>query len=74
VEVALTELSKARQQDQRTCAAVDAAAGIDAFEMTLKRLGAPADSSSGGGGSMAGEIVQGCRQVQPHGCCRLYNH
>jgi hypothetical protein len=48
VEMALAELSSHRQQDQRRAAAVDAAAGIDAFEMTLKRLGASAGSNTAG--------------------------
>lgn len=48
VEIALAELSSHKQQDQRRAAAVDAASGIDAFEMTLKRLGATAGSGSAG--------------------------
>lgn len=39
VELALAELGKHRQRQAQAAAAADAAAGIDAFEMTLKRLG-----------------------------------
>ncbi|WIA32870.1 hypothetical protein OEZ86_006044 [Tetradesmus obliquus] len=39
VELALAELGKHRQHQAQAAAAADAAAGIDAFEMTLKRLG-----------------------------------
>eukprot|EP00879_Flechtneria_rotunda_P030182 GHRR01032781.1.p1 GENE.GHRR01032781.1~~GHRR01032781.1.p1 ORF type:complete len:295 (+),score=115.10 GHRR01032781.1:141-1025(+) len=39
VEMALSKLGRYRQQEQRAAAAVDASSGIDAFEMTLKRLG-----------------------------------
>lgn len=39
VEVALAERSRHKQQQAQAAAAADAAAGIDAFEMTLKRLG-----------------------------------
>jgi hypothetical protein len=39
VEMALAELSRHKQQQAQAAAAADAAAGIDAFEMTLKRLG-----------------------------------
>jgi len=51
VEMALAELSCHRHQDQRKAAAADAAAGIDAFEMTLKRLGATGGSGVAGGPS-----------------------
>jgi hypothetical protein len=37
--MAMAELSKHRQQQAQAAAAADAAEGIDAFEMTLKRLG-----------------------------------
>lgn len=46
MELAMQHLTKQRQQDQKIAAAADAASGIDAFEMTLKRLG----GGSGGGG------------------------
>lgn len=48
VEMALAEIGAHRQQDQRRTAAADAAAGIDAFEMTLKRLGAAGGSGTAG--------------------------
>jgi hypothetical protein len=48
VEMALAELSSHKHQDQRRAAAADASAGIDAFEMTLKRLGATGGSSAEG--------------------------
>jgi hypothetical protein len=48
VELALAELSTHKRQDQRQAAAADAASGIDAFEMTLKRLGAVGGSSTAG--------------------------
>lgn len=38
--MALSELGNYKQQTRVAAAAADAAAGIDAFEMTLKRLGA----------------------------------
>lgn len=80
MEMALAELSSHRQQDQRRAAAVDAAAGIDAFEMTLKRLGASAGSNTGGVSwlkaapksvSWAGSIMQvtAHRAVLPVCCC-----
>jgi hypothetical protein len=50
VELALSELSRQRKADRRGAAAAEAAAGIDAFEMTLKRLGGGA---AGGGASAA---------------------
>lgn len=48
VEMALAEIGAHRQQDQRRSAAADAAAGIDAFEMTLKRLGTAGGSGTAG--------------------------
>jgi hypothetical protein len=48
VEMALAEIGAHRQQDQRRSAAADAAAGIDAFEMTLKRLGTAGGSGAAG--------------------------
>lgn len=48
VEMALAALSAHRQQNQRTTAAADAVAGIDAFEMTLKRLGVSSSTGSAG--------------------------
>lgn len=39
-EMAMSELGRHKQQKQGAAAAADAATGIDAFEMTLKRLGA----------------------------------
>jgi hypothetical protein len=48
VETALAELSSRKHQDQHTTAAADASAGIDAFEMTLKRLGATRGSGAEG--------------------------
>lgn len=52
VEQALAELGTHKQQEHRRAAAADAAAGIDAFEMTLKRLGAT------GAGSLAGALLK----------------
>lgn len=50
VEIALAELSSHKQQEAQAAAAADAAAGIDAFEMTLKRLGGEDGSADGKGG------------------------
>lgn len=46
VEMALSELRRHKQQLKGAAAAADAAAGIDAFEMTLKRLGAEGGAES----------------------------
>lgn len=48
MELALAELSTQKRQDQRQAAAADAASSIDAFEMTLKRLGAVGGSGTSG--------------------------
>ena len=53
VEAALAELSGHRHHDQRRAAAADATSGIDAFEMTLKRLGATGTSTAAGETSVA---------------------
>lgn len=53
VEMALAEGSRLRRLDQRTAAAREAASGIDAFELTLKRVCGGAASGGGGGADAA---------------------
>lgn len=58
--MALAELSSHKHQDQRRAAAADTSAGIDAFEMTLKRLGA-----TGGSGTEGAHSTRGPRPDMP---------
>ena len=58
VERALQESTRLGKADQITSAATEAASGIDAFEMTLKRLCGDDGSSGGGSNSAAGNSPQ----------------
>lgn len=53
MEMVLAEKARRRKLDQRACATNEVAAGIDAFEMTLKRLGGPAEGPAGGSSKAA---------------------
>jgi hypothetical protein len=53
VEAALAEGARLRRRAGRAAEAADAAAGIDAFELTLKRIGGGEDGEEGNGGNAA---------------------
>ncbi len=77
--MALTEKARHRRLDERAAAGADAAAGIDAFEMSLKRLGgdaegdtAPAAAAAGMAGALhaGGEVGAGMSPMDTLGRIR----
>jgi hypothetical protein len=73
VERALQEATRMRKADQVRSAAAEAAAGIDAFEMTLKRIcgdegsGSTGDSQNAVGAGLAG--APGAAEAQQGSSC-----